>query len=258
MEIPEYNPEIIIPRIKNSEYWPYAKFIPVLSETALEILREKGAIELRKDAGGEEIIRIMINNKSYDIPKILTSKGTLSWLGFTKERVDVLWDSLVKVSPPMITPSISDGGEWAFWQEIKLWIGDEMYAITKRSTDQRDDLWNKKVMDRIGFEDLHRSKRLKLMGENGQMVYTHIQDQKPQDLLALVQRYVYYRWNMLAQMNKMILLHSSSSHCYSSSGMHVDCITRLAVQFEMDPIDLDAMYGHRINWSRVERSTPLE
>lgn len=248
MEIPEYNPEIT-PRIKNTEYWPYAKFIPVLSETALRILEEKGALELGQDISGEEGMWIIINNTVYEIPRILTSKKTLSWLGFTKERVDELWNTLLKVSPPMITPSISDGGAWAFWLEIKLWIGDEMYAITKRFADKTDDSWNNKVLSRIGFNDSARLKPLKIKGEKG-LIYSSIQEQKPQDLLPLVQRYVYHRWNMLTQMNKMILRHSS----YSSSG--TDCLTKLAEQFEREPIDLDTMYGRKVTWGRVEWNTP--
>lgn len=260
MEIPEYNPEVT-PRIKNAEYWPFAKFIPVLSETALQILYEKGAVKLEKDLDGEEIMRIIINNKFYDLPRILTSKRTLSWLGFTKERVDELWESLVKVSPPMVTPSISDGGAWAFWQEIKLWIGDEMYAITERSTDKKDDVWNNKVLSRIGFDHGHRFKSLKIKGENG-LMYTRIQDQKPQDLLPLVQRYVHHRWHMLVELNKMILPHSSS-YFYSSApgGIYDDGLAWLAVEFEkgqfdVDPVDLDTMYNHKVTWRRVEWCTP--
>lgn len=260
MEVPEYNPEVI-PRIKNAEYWPFAKFIPVLSETALQILYKKGAVELGQGSDGEEVIWLIINNIAYEIPRILTSKRTLSWLGFTKERVDELWDSLVKVSPPMITPSISEGGAWAFWQEIKLWIGDEIYATTKRSTDKRDDVWNIKVLSRIGFDDSHRFRPLKIRGEKG-LVYTHIEDQKPQDLLPLVQRYVYHRWNMLAQLNRIIIHHASATY-YSAfaGGITDDCLTTLAEEFErgrfaVDPIDLDILYGRKIAWRGVEWCTP--
>lgn len=265
MEIPEYNFELI-PRIRNTEYWPYARFIPVLSDVALEILKEKGVIELKQDKDGEEVMIILIKNKCYEIPKILTSKKSLYWLGFTKERVDKLWDSLVKVSPPCTTPSIIDGGAWAFWLEIKLWIGDEIYAITKKKSDKKDDLWNNKILnDRIGLNDLSRLKKLKILprSKNADMysppIYTYIQEQKPQDLLPLVQRYIYYRWNLLSQLNKVVLYHSSS-YFYSSlepSGKD-DCLKFLLDQFEMNPIDLDFMYGRRVIWDRVEWCSPKQ
>lgn len=256
MEIPEHNPELI-PRIRNTEYWPYAKFIPVLSDTALQILKEKGAVELRKDSDEEETMRISAKNRFYEIPKILTSKKTLSWLGFTKERVDELWDTLIKVSPPVTTPSISDGGAWAFWHEIKLWIGDEMYAITKRTADKKDEEWNNKVLKRIGLNDSARHKSLKILRREKYGIYTYIQGSKPQDLLPLVQRYIYYRWNILTQLNKIILHHSSSYFSLSIElGGKDDCLKILSEQLEMDPIDLDIMYGHRITWDHVEWSSP--
>lgn len=260
MEIPEYNPEIIR-RIRNTEYWPFAKNIPVLSDTALRILAEQGALELGRDMDGEEVMWIRINNTSYEIPRILTSKKTLTWLGFTKERVDELWKTLIKVSPPVITPTESDGGEWAFWFEIKMWIGDEMYAITKRSADKRDDLWNDKILNRIGFNHSARLKPLKIKGDKG-LIYTYIQEQKPQDLLPLVQRFIYHRWNMLAHMNKMILRHSSYGSSAggggSGGGGGIDCLIKMVEQFEMDPVDLDIMYGRTVTWGRTEWKTPAK
>lgn len=282
MEIPEYNPEIT-PRIRNEQYWPFAKFIPVLSDTALRILAERGALALGRDIDGEEGIWIKIDNRSYEIPRILTSKKTLSWLGFNKERINELWDTLNKVSPPIITPAVSDGGEWAFWCEIKLWIGDEMYAITKRSADKRDQSWNNEVLNRIGFGNWDRLKPVKIKGEKG-LIYTFIQDQKPQDLLPLVQRYVYHRWNLLTQMNKMILHQSSfagsgdggvgggssgvggsgggggGSHGGSGDGGSgdggIDCFIRMVEQFDTEPVDLDSIYGRNVNWTRTEWKTP--
>lgn len=256
MEIPEYNPELI-PRIRNTEYWPYAKFIPVLSDAALQMLKEKGAIEIKQD-DGEEVIRIIVENGHYEIPKILTSKKTLSWLGFTQERVDLLWDTLVKASPPIITPSISDGGGWAFWHEIKLWLGDVIYATTKRTADTTDDEWNDKVLKRIGLSDYARLKSLRIRGREDYTLYTYIHQAKPQDLIPIVQRYVYYRWNMLTQMNKMILYHSS---CYSYLSIYGpdgsnDCMKTLVKQLEMEPLDLDSMYGRRCTWIGVEWNAP--
>lgn len=250
MEIPEYNSETI-PRIKNSAYWPYAKFLPVLSETAIRILEARGALEKGQDINGEDTLRIKINNKVYTIPRILTSKKSLSWLGFTKERVNELWETLLKVSSPMIIPSINDGGEWAFWVEIKLWIGDEIYAISKRSADKRDDAWNNTVLSRIGINDTARLQPLKIKGEKG-LIYTFIQEQKPQDLLPLIQRYIYHRWHLLSELNKLILVGSSHS---IEAGKNRDWLTNMGEQFETNPIDLDFLYGRSVTWGCTEWKT---
>lgn len=245
MEIPEHNPETI-PRIKNTAYWPYAKYIPVLSEAAMKKLAEKGVLEVGKDNNGDDSLRIKIKDKGYVIPRVLTSKKALLFLGFTKEKVDELWNSLIKVNPPVITPSISDGGEWAFWFELKLWIGDEIYAITKRTADKRDDAWNNTVLGRVGLNDSARLHSLKIKGEKGQ-VTTFIQEQKPQDLLPLFQRYIYHRWNILAKLDKLVLSDDNPDDIFES-----DWWSRLTEEFEKTPLDLDVLYGRRVTWEHIE------
>ncbi|MCJ1349884.1 hypothetical protein MMC31_008127 [Peltigera leucophlebia] len=241
MEIPEFNP-VIIPRIKNQAYWPYAKFIPVLSERALSMLKEKFTVVTGEDNNGDAILRITINQKHYVIPRTLTSKRALTFLGFNKERVNDLWDTLINVRPPVVIPSIEDGAAFAFWCELKLWIGDEMYATTKLPETKRNDTWNNTVLSRIGLNDVARFQGLKIKGEDGQ-VYTYIQEQKPQDLLPLIQRYIFHRWALLAKMDEIII---------NTDVFDTDWWVKLVQEFEQSPVDLDVLYGRKTTWERTE------
>ena len=241
MEIPEDKPETT-PRFKNTEYWPYAKFIPVLSKAALEILKEKTPIDIVKDNNEEESLRITINHRFHAIPRILTSKNAISFLGFTKERAEELWQTLVKASPPAFIPTIEDGGEFAFWMELKLAIGDDIYATSKRFADERDDPWNKAVFSRIGLTEAARLQPLKVTREQGQ-TYTYIQEQKPQDLLPLIQRYFFHRWNLLAKMDKMILTGHSAG---------TDWWKKLTEELEKITINLEVLYDRVLIWEPTE------
>lgn len=237
MEIPEHNPEVT-PRIKDSAYWPLEKYIPTLSSEALTMLKDKTAVETTEDDQGEDSLKIKINDKEHEIPKLLTSKKALSFIGFSKERIDEIWPFLLQVSPPVVIPSVADGPEWAFWFEIKLLIGDVDYATTKMTSTESDDAWNTKVLDRMGMSEEVRMRGLKIQGKESVM-FTYLQEQKPQELIPLIQRYIYHRWCVLIKLDSEILAGNSERS---------DWLETLEEEFEQKPINLDVLYGRPVKW----------
>ena len=238
MEIPEYDDPAAIPRIRNTAYWPFAKYIPVLSEAAIKKLQDKGVLETGLDIHGEDTLKILINNKRHPIPRYLTSKQALLFLGLTKRRVDTLWEDLLKVTPPFVTPSIYEGGQHPFWMEIKLWLADEIDDNPKRSGTEKNDEISDKVLNKIGLDEGARLQSLMIEGANGP-VLTSIQEQKPQDILPLVQRLIYHRWLLLAKMEKAIIHGDTNGK---------DWWTRLSEEITKDPINLDELYGLHLTW----------
>lgn len=224
MEIPEYNPETI-PRIKDSAYWPFDKRIPVLSEPAIKKLQDHGVLETGLDNYGEDSLIIVFNSTRHFIPKYLTSKPALYFLGLNKSRVDELWGDLLKVTPPIVIPSISDGGADPFFMEIKLWLADENY--------ERNDSVTDNVLNHIGLSEAARSQQL-IIHRDGGPITTTIHEQKPKDIIPLVEKFISHKWFVLELMDEMIM--SGDRH-------GKDWWTRLVEELTQDPIDLDEMYG---------------
>lgn len=246
METPEENPEEI-PRIKDSAYWPYAKFIPVLSNEAQSKLENIGALEKGLDIYGDDTLIVKIDGVRHFIPKFLTSKHALLFLGFTKPRADELWEVLLRVSPPVVIPVVGDA-EQAFWLNLKLWLADEFYIMPRRTGIERDDEYTKTVLDLLGLSEVARLQRLKIEGDNGP-VFTSINEQEPKDILPLVQRYIYHRWNLLAHLNKSILADDLGGKGWW---------TRLKEEFTKDPVDLDVLYNLNILWRHTDLKNPRE
>ena len=246
MEIPEYDNPEAIPRIRNTAYWPFAKYIPVLSEAAMKKLQDKGVLETGPDIYGEDTLKILIDNKHHPIPRYLTSKQALYFLGLNKPRVDTLWEDLLRVTPPFVTPSIYDGGQHPFWMEIKLWLADEIEANPKRFGTEKNDEITDKVLNQIGLDKGARLQFVIVGGANG-LFLTSIQEQKPQDILPLVQRFIYHRWLLLAKMDKAIIHGDANGK---------DWWTRLSEEITKNPINLDELYGLHLMWRDTNWNGP--
>ena len=80
------------------KYWPYDK-IPVISETALKMLEKNFDYETGRDEFGRHSIKLIIFDNYIEVPKFLTSKGALAFLGFTHTRAEQLWEYLINVPP---------------------------------------------------------------------------------------------------------------------------------------------------------------
>lgn len=246
MEIPEEDPEEL-PRIKDSAYWPYAKFIPVLSNEAQSKLEMIDVLEKGLDVYGDDTLIVKIDGVRHFIPKFLTSKHALLFIGFTKARADELWEILVKVSPPVTLPIVGNA-EQAFWLHLKLWLVDEFHIMPRSKGSERDDEYTKTVLDLLGFSEVARLQRLVIEGEDGPILTT-INEQKPQDIFPLVQRYIYHKWNLLAHLNKSILADKLGGKGWW---------TRLREEFTKDPVDLDVLYNLNLLWRHTEWKNPRE
>lgn len=216
--------------VEGLKYWPHDKNIPVLSESTMIKLKEANILEIVKDPWKEDTLNIKSGAMDLKVPKMLTSRAALLFLGFTIAQAEKLWSILLKVSSPPVIPNVENGGQWAFWMGVKLWMSDEIFDAPRVFQKDQETLWTHKLLDHAGITQLCRQQGLKLI-RDGEIVITNLQDQKPQDVLHLVKKYIDHRWQILAQMESVIALGDQS-----------EWLPRLIREATKNPMDFQDVY----------------
>lgn len=221
---------IELQRVEAFKYWPHDRNILVLSESTMNKLKEADILEIGKDPWEEDMLNINIDGVDLKIPKMLTSRAALLFLGFTLAQAEKLWKILLKVSSPPVIPNVENGGQWAFWMGVKLWMCDEIFEAPGLFQRDQEAFWTNQLLDHAGITELCRQQELKVI-KDGQVVITNLQDQKPQDVLYLVKKYIDHRWQILAKMESVIA-HSDQYEWWP----------RLSREVTKNPMDFQAVY----------------
>lgn len=217
-------------KVEPLKYWPHDKNIPVLSESSIAKLKEARILETGKDPWKEDFLNINIDGANLKIPKMLTSRAALLFLGFEVAQAEKLWKMLLNVSSPLVIPNVENGGQWAFWMEVKLWICDEIFEAPGHVQKDKEAFWTKKLLDRVGITQACREQNFKVI-KDGKVVTTNLKNQKPQDVLYLVKKYIDHRWQILAKMESVI-----------AQGDHSEWWPRLRKETTKNPMDFQAVY----------------
>lgn len=195
--------------VEGLKYWPHDRNIPVLSESNLAKLREANVLEIMKDPFGEDMLHIKQGVVDFRLPKMLTSRAALLFMGFTEPQAEKLWKILIKVSSPPVVPNVENGGQWAFWMGVRLWMDDEIFEARTLFRGEEEVYRTYKILDHVGVTQRCRQQAFKVI-RDGKEVLTNLQEQKPQDVLYLVKKYIDHRWQMLAKVESLIALENKS------------------------------------------------
>lgn len=157
--------------------WPEEKNIPALSTRIMDVLLTKDIIEIGEEGGkipfncyGEDILRLKHNKVYYQIPKYLTCKGTLEFLGFSRKEIEVIWQFVINRKPPSKEPV-------APYQAYEFWIGVMIYLDTKfKNLVQQNKpiqiMNSKQILDVIGLRSEVQLQTLKLTNKEKNSFYT--------------------------------------------------------------------------------------
>lgn len=217
-------------RVEAFRYWPHDRNIPVLSESTMNKLKEANILEISKDNWEEDMLNINIDGVQSGMPRMLTSRAALVFLGLTVAQAEKLWKILLKVSSPPVIPNVENGGQWAFWMGVKLWMCDEISEVPGYFQKDQEVSWTNKLLDRAGITKLCREQELKVI-RGGETVITCLQDQKPKDVLYLVKKYIDHRWQLLAKMESVLARDDPS-----------EWWPRFSREMTKSPIDFQAVY----------------
>lgn len=193
--------------LKEVGYCPRFNNIRLLSAEAVEILDNKDVLEKAEDSYGEDAMLLIVNNQSYKIPSILTSRGTFHFLGFTKSRSQELWNFLKEPEagafPP--PPPIDEFGNRMMEyvdniiNTVGLWSDKSQL---KSSVALLDTLG---LTKEVQLRDLEQSFPPAGPGLGRRTETFQLQQVCPNCVLAMAKRYIKRRWMLLKKMNSLIL-----------------------------------------------------
>lgn len=180
---------------------PRFNHIPLLSEEAINILQNSLKIDVNH--WEEDVIRLTIKDQSYEIPRIITSRGALDYLGFNKSQVQKLWNLIkqvdIKVGP--LSP-IKE-----FNQRITRYLDDIINSISLRNQDGQLKS-STEILDAIGLTNNVQSRQIELTNLprlDGPVRIIQLRKINPICVLDLARKYVIFRWAFLQKMDELIL-----------------------------------------------------
>lgn len=183
------------------KYWPYDD-IPTISERVLAKLEEYNEYERDWDTFGERSLRLLILNKCILIPRFLTSKGALVFLGFNRTRVKQIWHNQIRLPEPMDEPDIENGGEHLFWTYIVQFLDDNISSA--REYENNSTASSQDLLDRVGLTREVQRQELRITDADGLTILTSLQAQLPKDAVPLAKQYIKHRWAMLVGLEDII------------------------------------------------------
>lgn len=179
---------------------PRFDHVPLLSEEAADILGD--ALQMDVNAWGDDAVLLKINGQSFEIPRILTSRGTLDLLGFTESRVEELWNSL-KEADPRVSP-LTPKDE--FGKRMTEYVDEITNSIHLRN-EEGHPRSSAELLDALGLTDDAQSHLMELISghELGRLVQP-LRESHPDYVLTLAKSYIQHRWNFLQEIDSLIVV----------------------------------------------------
>lgn len=187
------------------KFWPRNKDVPILSETTLDMLQLRNIIEIEDEGRvllncyGEDVLKLIINKNEYEIPKYITSQGTLAFLGFTESKVKVLWQHLNSLNLPL-DEAIPSYESYLFWEGVKAWLDSECNKLAIQHKNNGV-IGPKQFLDDIGLTTDVQHQRLKVTYEGKKSEFIYLDEQDMPWVIQWAKRYIKRRWSILINMD---------------------------------------------------------
>lgn len=190
------------------KYWP-CDLVPVFSKPVLATLRKDDDCKKGQDIFGMRSIVLAISfDKLIEIPKIITSRNALVFLGFTPTRAQEIWRYIIMVPESLDGPDIERGGAFYFWKDLTEFVDTKIIAARKHADYMHGRAYSKKLLDDIGLTNevqMQQGLRIKTDdNNNGESNLTCLQAQMPENAVALAKQYIRYRWDLLLGLGDII------------------------------------------------------
>lgn len=194
--------------LKKEGYCPRFNDIRLLSVEAVEILDNEDVLQKALGCYEEDALLLTVNKQLYRLPSILTSRGTLDFLGFNESRVKELWNLLKEpeleaVASP--SPPIDEFGN----RMIKYM--DNIIKAISLWTDEGQLKSSANILGTLGLKtDVQLQGLLQSLPPNGpglgrRVHKFQLRQISPHGVLAMAKRYIERRWVLLKEMNSLIL-----------------------------------------------------
>lgn len=223
------------------KYWP-EDLIPVISKPVLAVLTKDEYYMTGQTNFVEYSMILKLSHKEIKIPKYLTSKEALAFLGLNPSRVKELWQDL-NSNPELLNRSNIESGKGFYVWKIIIKFLEKKSNITEHAN-YYDRAYSKKVLDDIGLTNEAQLRDLKIKTGYGEAIL-NLQAQIPKDAIFLAKQYIKHRWEMLAQLEFVIA---------KRKNWREDVLMR----FIQQPFDLTTFYPPESNYWEIEESLILD
>lgn len=224
---------------EEDKYWLYIR-MPVFSKKVLTTLRKHNFCEIRRNIYGESLITLIILDKRIELPKYLTSKGALVFLGFTPTLVDELWKHLGNAPEPTDGFDIECGGKFYFWTHTTEFL-EKKIAAAKENSNGHDR--TKKILDNLGLTDDVQLQGIRIKGNHCEAILTSLRAQMPEDGISLARQYIKRRWEILVGLQDIITQRENWEE-------------EIVRKFAPGPIDFTALHFLELNPWGLSLETP--
>lgn len=180
---------------------PRFNHIPLLSGKAADILKD--SLDIDVNQWGEDAMQLIINDEFYDIPRIMTSRGALDYLGLTKSRVQELWNLIKQVNSRFTYMSPIN----EFDQRMINFVDTILNSIKVRNPDGQMKS-SVELLDAIGLTNDAQSRPLELTNLarlSGPVRIIQLRRINPVCVHTLARKYIISRWAFLQEMDELIL-----------------------------------------------------
>ena len=180
--------------------------ISVLSNNAESLLTSKHVLELvSSDRYYDLAWTITINSKEHLIPRWLTSRGTLDFVGFTEVAVGEIWNYIKENALPMKDSYPFASAIDEFWDAVIKWYDHNvahMIRHEKKIVDKRPEL----MLNFLGIKNEVQKLPMRLSTPNPETDDTFQLNRIHTDIVPVwTKRYITRRWNVLKKMNGLVL-----------------------------------------------------
>lgn len=186
---------------QETPYRPRFSNISVLTKETVEILESSNSIKMGLVGRYGDMALSLVMNKynAYQIPEIITSKGSLDFLGFNPSTVEEIWSDINPVR------GIHQRATREFSQGIVCWVKHKMNNIKWLNGDGELKA-PKELLDSIGLKSEVQVQDLKLTSppERGGVRIFCLQRLHSECVLVWAQRYIARRWSFLVQLDELI------------------------------------------------------
>lgn len=182
--------------------------ISVLSNHAESLLTSKGVLEfVSSDRHYDPAWTLTINSKEHLIPRWLTSRGTLHFVGFTNSKVTEIWNYMKENAPPTkdIYPFASAIDE--FWDAVITWydhIVAHMIRHEKNIPESRRS--PELILNFLGIRNEVQGLPMRLNTAAQEIDDVFQLNRIHTDIVPVwTKRYITRRWNVLKKINGLVL-----------------------------------------------------
>lgn len=189
----------VLAQLNKEGHCPRFNYVYLFSPEAMDIL--SNAFEVDVNQWGEDALRLTILGQCFIIPEVLTSRGSLDFLGFSPSQVEELWDFLKELDPRTSPSAPVD----EFKKRMIEYLNDRIDSIHLR--DEEDRLRSStELFDALGLTydaKSHLEELISAPGPGG--AAQRLRETQPDYVLALAKEYILHRFRFLQEMNSLVV-----------------------------------------------------